>query len=120
MHIVNAVKELGRQMGIDKLALDDNGCLTLNVGEDGSLFLERREDALAVSFARSCRTDVAQALKKGLELCHLKNNPGYNLRVALFREDIIVCISRLEKHHINAGMLNDTVPYLFEAMKKIL
>lgn len=120
MHIVNAVDAFGRQMGINGLSLDEKGCLTLNIGEDGSLFLERKEDTLVVSFAKKAGPRVSEALKRGFELCHFKNEPRYNLRVGLFREDIIVCISKLEKHHVNAGMLNEAVPYLFEVMEKIL
>lgn len=123
MHIAKAVEALGREMGMEGLALDANGCLTLNVGEEASLFVERQQDVLSVCLARSFGPRVADALEKGLALCHSSQNPGpktgYNLRVGLFRDDIVVCISRLEKQHITAGMLSGAVPFLKETMDRL-
>lgn len=118
MHIINAVDALGRQMGVG-IKLNDNGVCSLNVGETDSLFLERNEDALAISLARKINGDVISSLEQGLELCHLKNDPRHGLRIALFREDTLVAICKLEKHHINAGMVEQILPYLFEVMNKI-
>ena len=42
MHIIKAVADLGRQMGIDLLKLNPDGVCTLNIGDTDSLFLERR------------------------------------------------------------------------------
>ncbi|MBI9091380.1 MAG: hypothetical protein JEZ12_19385 [Desulfobacterium sp.] len=118
MHIINAVAALGRQMGIE-IKLNDDGVCSLNIGETDSLFLERREDVLAVSMARKINGDVMPCLEQGLELCHLKNSPRHGLRIALFREDTLVAICKLEKHHIDAGMVEQILPYLFEVMNKI-
>ncbi|MCK5098429.1 MAG: hypothetical protein KAR45_10025 [Desulfobacteraceae bacterium] len=118
MHIINAVSALGRQMDID-IRLNDDGLCSLNIGDTDSLFLERKEDILAISLARKVKGDVMHSLEQGLELCHLKNNPRYGIRIALFREDTIVVISKLEKHHINAGMVEQILPYLLEVMNKI-
>lgn len=118
MYIINAVSALGRQMGID-LRLNEKGLCSLNIGDTDSLFLERKEDILAISLARKLDHDVMNSLEQGLIQCHLKNNPRYGIRCALFREDTIVIISKLEKHHINAGMVEQILPYLIEVMNKI-
>lgn len=118
MHIINAVTAIGREIGID-LQLNDNGVCTLNVGESGSLFLERKDDILAVSLAQKIAGDPLPCLERGLGLCHLKNDPRMGLRVALFRNDTVVCICKLEKHHISAGMADQVLSYLFDTMKKI-
>lgn len=118
MHITNAVKTLGKHMGID-LQLNDDGVCSLNIGDTDSLFLERREDVLAISLARKVNTNIIPCLERGLELCNLKNEPRFGLRIALFREDTIVAICKFEKHHINAGMAEQVLPYLMEIMDKI-
>ena len=119
MHIRNAVDDLGRQMGLDNLELNENGLCTLNVGESGALFLERREDALLVSFARKSEGRVLEALSQGLTLCHPDAEPRFGLRVGLLRENVLVAASRLEKHQIMAGHLAQAVPYLFETLDKM-
>lgn len=118
MHITNAVDALGKQMGIE-LRLNDDGVCTLNIGDQDSLFLERKEDVLAASLARKIKGDVIPTLEKGFELCHPRNEPRLGLRIGLFREDTVVVICRLEKHHINAGMTEQVLPYLMEVMNKI-
>ena len=118
MHIINAVKTMGNQMGID-LALSDQGTASLNVGETDSLFIERDGDSLAVSLARKIQGDILPGLERGLMKCHPDREPRLGLRVALFREDTLVVISKLEKHHINAGMVEQILPYLFETMAEI-
>jgi type III secretion system chaperone SycN len=118
MHIINAVETLGKQMNID-IKLNDDGVCSLNVGEADSLFMERKDDVLAISLARKVQGDIMPVLEMGLELCHLKNDPRLGLRIALFREDTIVAICKLEKHHINAGMVEQILPYLFEVVNKI-
>ena len=119
MHIISAVEALGKQMGVP-LKLNDDGCASLNVGDQGSLFIERSQDTMAVSFARKLDMDVLPCLERGLELCRLKNEPRLGLRVGLFRNDTIVVVCKLEKHHINAGMTGQILPYLFETMEKII
>lgn len=118
MHIINAVAALGQQMGID-LKLNPEGVCSLNIGKTDSLFLERKDDTLAISLARKINKEIIQCLERGLELCHLKNDPRHGLRVALFRNDTIVAILKLERHHINAGMTEQILPYLFDVMNKI-
>ena len=118
MHIINAVEALGRQMGIG-IKLNDDGVCSLNIGETDSLFIERKEEILAISLARKINGDIMSCLEQGLELCHLKNDPRHGLRIALFREDTLVAICKLEKHHINAGMVEQILPYLFEVMNRI-
>lgn len=118
MHIINAMETIGKQLGLE-LKLDDNGVCSLNVGDTGSLFIERSLDTLAVSFAKKMSGDIQPCLERGLELCHLKNEPRLGLRVGMFRDDTIVAICKLEKHHIHAGMVDQILPYLFEVMEKI-
>ena len=120
MDIDKAVDALGRDIGMEGLALDTSGCLTFNVGEDRSLFLERKGDRLAVCLAAACRSDLSGSLAKGFALCHHSHDPGVNMRIGLFKKDIIVCISRLDPHQIRAGMLKGAVVYLMETMEDIL
>jgi len=119
MHIRNAVDDLGRQLGLERLEINENGLLTLNVGETSALFLERVEDALLVSLARTTQGRVMEVLTQGLALCHPDAEPRYGLRVGLMRENVVVASSRLEKHQITAGQLAQAVPYLFETLDKI-
>ncbi|WP_461211038.1 CesT family type III secretion system chaperone [Desulfocurvus sp. DL9XJH121] len=119
MHIRTAVDELGRQLGLAGLELDTNGLCTLNVGESGALFLERRDDALLVSLARRTEGHVPSVLAQGLSLCHPDSEPRFGLRVGLLRENVLVAMTRLEKHHLGAGHLTQAVPYLFETLDKM-
>ncbi|WP_028588035.1 CesT family type III secretion system chaperone [Desulfocurvus vexinensis] len=118
MHIRKAVDDLGRQLGLDGLELDANGLCTLNVGEGGSLFLERHGEALLVSLARRVAGHVPEALARGLALCHESAQPRHGLRVGLLRDNVLVACARLERHHLAAGHLAQTVPYLFETLDK--
>lgn len=115
MHIIKAVTDLGRQMGIE-LKLNPDGVCTLNIGDTDSLFLERRDEVLAISLARRVDKDQISCLERGLELCHLKNEPRHGLRISLFRENTLVATSKLERHHMDAGMTEQILPYLFEVM----
>lgn len=119
MHIRDAVDDLGRQLGLDRLELNANGLCTLNVGERNALFLERRDDALLVSFARRSDGRIGDALAQGLALCHPDAEPRFGLRVGVLREDVLVAMSRLEKHQITAGQLAQAVPYLLETLDKM-
>lgn len=119
MHIRNAVDDLGRELGLQNLELNENGLCTLNVGESSALFLERRDDALLVSLARTSQGRVLEILSQGLALCHPDAEPRYGLRVGLMRENVVVASSRLEKHQVTAGQLPQAVPYLFEILDKI-
>jgi type III secretion system chaperone SycN len=118
MHIRKAVDDLGRQLGLGGLDLDANGLCTLNVGDRGSLFLERHDDALLVSMARRVAGHVPEALTRGLALCHESAQPRHGLRVGLLRDDVLVVCARLEKHQIGAGHLTQVVPYLLETLDK--
>ncbi|MDY0220899.1 MAG: hypothetical protein RBR67_07165 [Desulfobacterium sp.] len=118
MHIVKAVADIGEQMGMD-LKLNPDGICTLNLGETDSLFLERRGDVLAISLARRVDKDLISCLERGLELCHLKNEPRHGLRISLFRDNALVATSKLERYHMDAGMTEQILPYLFEVMNKI-
>ena len=119
MQITHAVEDIGRQMGME-IRLNHAGLCTLNVGKHGSLFLERREDRLAISLARKITGDAAKALERGLGLCHPKNSPMTSFRVGLFRDNTVVVLCCLAPHHIRAGMHEQVLPYLFEQMAKIV
>lgn len=119
MQVTNAVEAMGKQMGVE-IRLDPDGVCALNVGEDGSLFLEQRENRLGVSLARKIAGDPMPALTRGLELCHPRNSPMAGLRVGLFREDTVVALCCLGPHHIRAGMHEQVLPYLFNLMEKIV
>jgi len=119
MHIRKAVDDLGRQMGLGALELDANGLATLNVGQRDALFLERRGDALVVSFARRSEAHMPDVLARGLALCHPDAQPRFGLRVGLVRGTVAVALTRLERHHLTAGQLEHAVPYLFETLDKM-
>ena len=119
MHIINAVEIMGRQVGIE-FSLNDEGVASLNMGENNSLFFERREDTMVVSLARKLSGDPMSALERGFEKCAPENDPRMGLRVALFREDTLVVISKLEKYHLNAGMADQILPYLVGVMDEIV
>lgn len=118
MHIINAVASMGKQIGID-MRLNQDGLCTMNVGSTGSLFLERRDDVLAISLAQKMPGNIMGALEKGLGLCHLDNDPQMGLRVGLFRDDTLVATCCLKAHHISAGMHEQVIPYLFDVMKQL-
>lgn len=97
--IDETVREFGRSIGMEDLALRDDGSLVLDMQRLGRLALElvgpRRED-VSLSLSRRIEPPDDASCARLLELCHYRTPAPWPVRVGLTRAGDLIFAVRLE------------------------
>lgn len=97
--IDETVREFGRSIGMEDLALRDDGSLVLDMQRLGRLALElvgpRRED-VSLSLSRRIEPPDDASCARLLELCHYRTPAPWPVRAGLTRAGDLIFAVRLE------------------------
>ena len=110
-----AVAEFGRSIGMERLALRDNGSLLLDMQALGRLAIEligeQRED-VSLSLIRQVQTPDEKGCERVLELCHYRAPAPFPVRAGLTSQGQLVFAVRMDTSQF-------TVPNIHQALQWI-
>lgn len=113
--IDDAVAEFGRSIGMERLALRENGSLVLDMQALGRLAIEligeRRED-VSLSLIRQVQTPDDKACERLLELCHYRAPAPFPVRAGLTNQGQLMFAVRMDVSQF-------TVPNIHQALQWI-
>lgn len=97
--IADTLAEFGRSLGMEGLALREDGSLSLDMEKLGVLAIdligERREE-VSLSLMRRIETPDAAACTQLLELCHYRNPSPFPVRAGLARSGELFFAVRMD------------------------
>ena len=113
--ITDTLADFGRSMGIENLALRDNGTLSLNMEQLGTLAIEligeRRED-VSISLMRRIETPDSQACQRLLESCHYRNPAPFPVRVGLTSQGELLFAIRMDTRQFTLPSIHQALEWL--------
>ena len=114
--VEETVGEFGRYIGIEDLALSDEGAVALEIERIGRLGVEmvgEQDDRVAVTLSREYRAPFGEeALRYALESCHYRNARPHPVHPALASEGKLMFAVCLDSSELTAQQMHEIVDEL--------
>jgi len=111
-----SLADFGRSMGLETLAFNDQGVVSLSFEAWGELYLERLQDGLLLYLCRGLDRPDAGLYARALELCHWRHNHAYAVNPAVHDEKLLVFAVRLSQQDAAAGPALDEAVQLLSRL----
>lgn len=105
----------GRSMGIENLALRENGVLLLNIEKIGMLAIElvgERHEEVSISLIRRIETPDSQACQRLLESCHYRSPAPFPTRVGLTGQGELLFAIRMDIRQFTLPAIHQALDWL--------
>ncbi len=114
------IEEFGKRMQIDELSLDEQGIVSLDIDNMGTLQLEYDSDSdkLFVCFAREFAAYEQDMAQKVLELCSFSNGPSVWLQGGI-KNNMVVLATKVDYHTKSSQDLENIVRILVEKISQL-
>jgi type III secretion system chaperone SycN len=109
------INQFGRSIGIEDLALRENGSVVLDMQQMGKLSFEligERREEISVSLTRRVDFDDSRAPAKLMELCHYRNAPPFAVRAGLTSAGDLTFAVGMESSDFTLPNLNTAIETL--------
>lgn len=116
----DTIRDFGRGMGMEDLALNHNGLLCLDFEALGSLFIEQAEEAVLVYLVRELPRHDTVNLQRALALCHYREGLPFAVNVAFREENHLVFIARVPENDFSLPTLEKSIDLLTKLHQKVL
>ncbi|MBW2067605.1 MAG: CesT family type III secretion system chaperone [Deltaproteobacteria bacterium] len=113
--IDEALRALGKQMGVNNLSFNSRGVCCLIMEKSGKLFIEKSdEDELIVYLERPLFEIDEEVLEKILTTVHYKNTTGPVVSAGIYSDNRLIFISKIKKKDYSLPLLEETIDKLLK------
>jgi type III secretion system chaperone SycN len=109
----DAVRDFGRGMGLERLALPEAGALALAFERRGTLNLQRGEGCLLAFLSRDYPFAALSLLRGALEACHYREQRGWPVQAGL-HGDTLVLLVRIPEAEVSLPVIERVLDQLTE------
>ena len=120
MDISSLIQEFGKSLGIDHLALNQEGNLCLEFEEMGTLNIEHGNDQALISLSRTIPPYQKGISEKALRLCHFTHGPEIPVHPALMGEDQLFFVIKAAETELSLPFLEQSMTILNSYHRQIL
>lgn len=112
--IAQTFEELGRGIGVPRLAPDANGRLSLRIGDDRRLdFHVLSDETVLLMLVRGIPDNSRLlTLRRALDACHLRHGWSLPVRAGLSREGQLVFITRMRASEFRSNTVEQSFDLL--------
>ncbi len=115
--IDDTIREFGRSIGIEDLALRDDGALVLDMQQLGTLAIEwigERREEVSLSLSRRITPPDEAACGRLLEICHYREPSAWPVRAGLSGAGELIFAIRMETSDFTLSALHQALDRLDE------
>lgn len=116
----DTIRDFGRGMGMEDLALNNSGLLCLDFEALGSLFIEQAEEAVLVYLVREMPRHDTLNLQRAMTLCHYREGLPFAVNAAFREENHLVFIARVSENDFSLPTLERAIDLLTKLHQKVL
>ena len=118
--IEHEIMAFGRRLGFERLELDGQGRVQLDISGLGSFSLEMEEGKPSRTLLMHLRAPVdthdPSHIRKLLMRCNYRHNPPFPLSAGVFRGNAIV-MSRMPEDSVTASGIENTLRFLADCLQ---
>lgn len=116
--IDETIKDFGRGMGMEGLALNEQGMLCLSFETRGNLYLEKTENGLLLYLARDIPDHHPEILEKAFRLCHFREELPLDVHPGFGNPSSLVFLVRIDEPDFSLPRLEEGFNLLMEMHDK--
>jgi type III secretion system chaperone SycN len=109
----DAVRDFGRGMGLERLALPEADALALAFERRGTLNLQRGDGCLLAFLSRDYPFAALSLLRGALEACHYREQRGWPVQAGL-HGDTLVLLARIPEAEVSLPVIERVLDQLTE------
>ena len=116
----DVLADFGRSLGIEHLAFNEAGVVSLKFEVLGDLYIERMEDGILVYLMRDLNRPGKEVYAAALELCHWQHNHPFQVNAALRGDRSLVFAVNLAESDFSVPAMEQLMQFLGHLHEQVL